>query len=115
MNHGRAHPAPCVFHVFCVHMYRFDGLIRRTPPPTFNDLAITDSHSDTISSISEHTGCKYPGLLDRKKMFGHVVSPVGDESSVSCVNGEHPINLARRSALFCTSNTILNNAEDFQF
>ena len=46
-------------------------------------------------------------------MFGHV-SPVGDESSVSCVNGEHPINLARRSASFCTNNMILNNAEDFQ-
>ena len=36
-----------VFIVFCVHMYSFAGLIRRTPPPTFSDTAITDRHSDT--------------------------------------------------------------------
>ena len=36
-----------VFVVFCVHMYSFAGLIRRTPPPTFSDTAITDCHSDT--------------------------------------------------------------------
>ena len=33
--------------VFCVHMHSFAGLIRRTPPPTFSDTAITDRHSDT--------------------------------------------------------------------
>ena len=33
--------------VFCVHMYSFAGLIRRTPPPAFSDTAITDRHSDT--------------------------------------------------------------------
>ena len=52
--------------VFCVHMYSFAGLIRRTPPPTFSDTAITDRHSDTTISNSELTGCGYPGLLDRK-------------------------------------------------
>ena len=36
-----------VFVVFCVNMYSFAGLIRRTPPPTFSDTAITDRHSDT--------------------------------------------------------------------
>ena len=36
-----------VFVVFCVHMYSFAGLIRRTTPPTFSDIAITDRHSDT--------------------------------------------------------------------
>ena len=36
-----------VFVVFCVHMHRFAGLIRRTPPPTFSNTAITDRHSDT--------------------------------------------------------------------
>ena len=36
-----------VFVVFGVHMYSFAGLIRRTPPPTFSDTAITDRHSDT--------------------------------------------------------------------
>ena len=33
--------------VFCVHMHSFAGLIRRTPPPTFTETAITDRHSDT--------------------------------------------------------------------
>ena len=55
-----------VFVVFCVHMHSFAGLIRRTPPPTFSDTAITDRHSDTTISSSELTGCRYPGLLDRK-------------------------------------------------
>ena len=36
-----------VFVVFCMHMYSFAGLIRRTPPPTFSDTVITDRHSDT--------------------------------------------------------------------
>ena len=53
-----------VFVVFCVHMHSFAGLIRRTPPPTFSDTAITDRHSDT--TIFQLTGCGYPGLLDRK-------------------------------------------------
>ena len=55
-----------VFVVFCVHMYSFACLIRRTPPPTFSDTAITDCHSDTLFSSFELTGCGYPGLLDRK-------------------------------------------------
>ena len=36
-----------VFVVFCMHMHSFAGLIRRTPPPTFSDTAITNRHSDT--------------------------------------------------------------------
>ena len=36
-----------VFVVFCVHMHSFASLIRRMPPPTFSDTAITDRHSDT--------------------------------------------------------------------
>ena len=38
-----------VFVVFCVHVYNFAGLIRRTPPPAFSDTAITDRHSDTTN------------------------------------------------------------------
>ena len=34
---------------FCVHMHSFAVFIRRTPPPTFSDTAITDHHSDTTS------------------------------------------------------------------
>ena len=37
-----------VFVVIFVHMYSFAGLIRRMPPPTFSDSAITDRHSDTV-------------------------------------------------------------------
>ena len=55
-----------VFVVFCVHMYSFVGLIRRTPPPTFSDTAITDRHSDTtIFQLRAHWG-RYSGLLDWK-------------------------------------------------
>ena len=36
-----------VFVVFCMYMHSFAGLIRRMPPPTFSDTAITDRHSDT--------------------------------------------------------------------
>ena len=44
-----------VFVVFCVHMYSFAGLIRRTPPPTFSDTAITDRHFDsTIFQLRAH-------------------------------------------------------------
>ena len=65
--HTRRRPSVLVvFVVFCVHMHSFAGLIRRTPPPTFSDTAITDRHSDTTNSSSELTGCGYPGLFDRK-------------------------------------------------
>ena len=44
-----------VYVVFCVHAYSLAGLIRRTPPPTFSDTAITDRHSDTtISQLRAH-------------------------------------------------------------
>ena len=45
--HTRRRASVLVFVVFCVHMHSFAGLIRRTPPPTFSDTAITDRHSDT--------------------------------------------------------------------
>ena len=47
-THTRRHASGLVvFVVFCVHMYSVAGLIRRTPPPTFSDTAITYRHSDT--------------------------------------------------------------------
>ena len=55
-----------VFVVFCVHMYSLAGLIRRTPPSTFSDTAITDATLIPLFSSSELTECGYPGLLDRK-------------------------------------------------
>ena len=46
--HTRRRASVLVVFVFSsVHMHNFAGLIRRTPPPTFSDTAITDRHSDT--------------------------------------------------------------------
>ena len=59
-----------VFVVFCAHMHSFAGLIRRTPPPTFSDTAITDCTLIPLFSSSELTGCGYPGLLDWKNRSG---------------------------------------------
>ena len=60
-----------VFVLFCMHMHSFARLIRRTPPPTFSDTAITYRHSDTTifqpsAPSTELTGCGYPALLDRE-------------------------------------------------
>ena len=74
-----------VFVVFCVHMYSFAGLIRRTPPPTFSDTAITDRHSDTTNfQLRAHWS------IGPEKSFGHV-PPVGVEPLTSCMQGEHPV------------------------
>ena len=79
-----------VFVVFCVHMYSFAGLIRRTPPPTFSDTVITDRHSDTtIFQLRAHW-VRISWSIGSEKLFGHE-PPVGVELSISCVQGEHPI------------------------
>ena len=79
-----------VFVVFCVHMYSFAGLIRRTPPPTFSDTAITDRHSDTtIFQLRAHW-LRISWSIGSEKSFGHV-PPVGVEPSTSCLQGGHPI------------------------
>ena len=75
--------------VFCVHMHSFAGLIRRMPPPTFSDTAITDRHSDTtIFQLKAHwVWISWP--IGLEKLFQHV-PPVGVEPSTSCVQGEAP-------------------------
>ena len=79
-----------VFVMFCVHMYSFAGLIRRTPPPTFSDTAITDRHSDTtIFQLRAHW-VRISWSIGSEKSFGHE-PPVGVEPSTSCVQGEHTI------------------------
>ena len=79
-----------VFVVFCMHMYSFAGLIRRTPPPTFSDTAITDCHSDTtIFQLRAHW-VRISWSIGSEKSFGHV-HPVGVEPSTPCMQGEHPI------------------------
>ena len=67
---------------FCVHMHSFAGLIKRTPPPTFSDTAITDSHSDiTIFQLRAHWVRTF-WSIGSEKSFGHV-PPVGVEPSTS--------------------------------
>ena len=76
--------------VFCVHMHSFAGLIRRTSPPTFNDTAVTDLHSDTtIFQLRAHW-MQISWSTGLEKLFGHVPS-VGVEPSTPCMQGEHPI------------------------
>ena len=76
--------------VFCMHMHSFAGLIRRTPPQTFSDTAITNRHSDTtIFQLRAHWVWIY-WSIGSEKSFGHV-PPVGVKPSTSCVQGEHPI------------------------
>ena len=79
-----------VFVVFCVYMYSFAGLIRRTPPPTFSDTAITNRHSDTtIFQLRAHW-VRISCSIGSEKSFGHVPL-VGVEPSTSCMQGEDPI------------------------
>ena len=61
-----------VFVVFCVHMYSFAGLIRRTPPPTFSDTAITDRHSDTTIFQLRADWVRISWSIGLEKSFGHV-------------------------------------------
>ena len=92
-----------VFVVFCVHMYSFAGLIRRTLPLTFSDTAITDCPSDTtIFQLRAHW-MRISWSIGSEKSFGHV-PPVGVKPQ-----GEHPLHQARLSAycILVYSSTII--------
>ena len=90
----RTHPVPCVrprcVCSVCVHMHSFASLIRRTPPPTFSDTAVTDRHSDTTNFQLRAHWVRISWSIGSEKSFGHV-PPVGVEPSTSCMQGEHPI------------------------
>ena len=61
-----------VFAVFCVHMYSFAGLIRRTPPPTFSGTAIIDHYPcTTIFQLRAHC-VRIFWSFGSEKSFGHV-------------------------------------------
>ena len=99
-----------VFVVFCVDMHSFGGLIRRTPPPTFSDTAISDRHSDTtIFQLRAHW-VRISWSIGSEKSFGHV-PPVGVEPSTSCVQGEHPTHQVRFSALYQVSQKYLKKKD----
>ena len=88
--HTRRRASVLVFVLFCVHMHSFAGLIRRTPPPTFSDTAITNRHSDTtIFQLRAHW-VRISWSIRSEKSFGHV-PPVGVEPSTPCMQDEHPI------------------------
>ena len=89
-THGAVRRSSSCLYCVCVHMYSFAGLIRRTPPPTFSDTAITDCHSDiTIFQLRAHW-VRISWSAGSEKSFRHV-PPVGVETSTPCVNGEYPI------------------------
>ena len=60
------------FVVFCVHMYRFAGLIRRTPTPTFSDAAIADRLSDTTIFQPRAHWVRIFWSIGSEISFGHV-------------------------------------------
>ena len=88
----RRAPVLVVFVVFCVHVYSFAGLVRRTPPPTFSDTAITDRHSDITIFQLRANWVEYPGLLDRKNRSepGRVAQSVRHLTRKSGVLGSIP-------------------------
>ena len=65
--------------VFCVNIHSFASLIRRTPPPTFSDTAITDRHSDTTIFRLRAHWVRISWSIGSEKSFGHV-PPVGVET-----------------------------------
>ena len=77
--HTRRHASVLVvFVVLCVQMHSFAGLIRRRPPPTFSDTAITDRYSDNaIFQLRAHW-VRIFWSIGLAKSFGHV-PPVGVE------------------------------------
>ena len=97
-THTRSRASVLVaFVVFCMHMNSFASLIRWMPPPMFSDTAITDCHFDTtIFQLGAHW-VPISWSIGLEKSFGHV-PPVRVEPSTSCMQGEHPIHLARLSA-----------------
>ena len=62
--------------VFCVYTYI---LIRRVPPLTFNDTAITGCHSDTTFSSSCAHWVRISWSTGSEKSFGHVL-PAGSRT-----------------------------------
>ena len=69
--HTRRHASVLVvFVVFCMHMHSFAGLIRRTPPPTFSDTAITDRHSDTTNFQLRAHWVGISWSVGSEKLFG---------------------------------------------
>ena len=89
-----------VFVVFCVHKHSFAGLIRRTPPPTFSDTAITDRYSDiTIFQLRAHWVWVSWSIGSEKIVW--TCAPCGSRTSTSCVQGEHPILRLRKNIDVC--------------
>ena len=100
-----------VFVVFCVQVYSFAGLMRRTPPPTFSDTAITTATLIPLFSSSELTGCGYPGLLDRKNRSDMCPRWESKASTLSTKPGSPPRNEFQiKDALYCPSTLFVNHA-----
>ena len=89
-----------VFVVFCVHMYSVAGLIRRTPPPTFSDTAITGRHSDTTNFQLRAHWVRISWSIGSEKSFGHV--PPGGIRTLDSLHARrapYPLGQALRHSL----------------
>ena len=95
-----------VFVMFCVHVYSFAGLIRRTPSLTFSDTAITDRLIPLFSS-SELTVCGYPGLLDRKNCSD--MCPGGSRTLdfLRARRAPYPLGQARKTLIYCSLRNLI--------
>ena len=96
-----------MFVVFCVHMYTFAGLIRRTPPPTFSDTAITDRHSDTTIFHLRTHWVRLSWSIGSEKLVGHV-PPCGSRTLDFLLARRAPYPLGQALRYYC--NNIPNSA-----
>ena len=70
---GTVSSSSLCLYCFCMHMYSFAGLTRRTPPLTFSETAVTDCHSDTtIFQLRAHR-VRISWSIGLEKLFGHVL------------------------------------------
>ena len=70
--HTRRRASVLVFVMFCMHMHSFASLIRRTPPPTFSDTAVTNRHSDTTIFQPRAHWVRISWTIRSEKSFGNV-------------------------------------------
>ena len=85
-----------VFVVFCVHMHSFAGLIRRTPPPTFSDTAITDRHSDTTNFQLRAHWVWISWSIGSEKSFGRAPGGSRTLDSLHARRAPYPLGQALR-------------------
>ena len=87
-QHGKAHRVlcirpQCICSVFCVHMYSFAHLIRRTPPSTFSDTVNQQPQLWYHYFPAQSTMGLISWSIGLEKSFNHVL-PMGVKPLTSC-------------------------------